>query len=69
MRLVWFSLEMESIYKMTGVCIDFLFWNPLSYKIDVVGDADNTIITEQFFIDFAVVRLIHADRTFAILVI
>jgi hypothetical protein len=68
-RLIWFSLEMESVYKVTGVCVDLFFWNPLSYKTDVVGNADNAIITKQFLVDFAVVRFIHADRAFAILVI
>jgi hypothetical protein len=68
-RLVWFSLEMESVYEVTGVCVDLFFGNPLSYKTDGVGDADNTIITKQFLVDFAVVSFIHADRALAILVV
>lgn len=69
MRLIWFSLKMESVYEMSRVCIDLLFWNPLSYKTDIVVYADNTIITKQFFMNFAVVRLIHAYRAFAVLVV
>lgn len=69
MRLVWFSLEMKSVYKMTQVCINLFFRNPFSYKTDVVVDADNTIITKKFFVDFVVMRFIHADRAFAILIV
>jgi hypothetical protein len=68
-RLGWFSLEVESVYKVTGVCVDLLFRNPLSYKTDVVVDADNAIITKQFLVDFVVVDFIHADRAFSILVV
>jgi hypothetical protein len=68
-RLVRFSLEMERVYKVTGVCVDLFFGNPLSYKINVFGDADNAIITKQFLIDFVVVRFIHADRAFATFVV
>ncbi len=69
MRLIGLALEMESVYEMIRVCINLFFRNALSYNTDVVVESHNAIVPKQFFIDFVVVRFIHANRAFTTLIL